>query len=91
MAICAAPTNKPQPLGIAYSKAITLLKRHAIKSGGGLISFAECRRVMSWLYHLDREEVFIFLAELEAQDLIKVIPFRGVKISSDRQKSQQRK
>lgn len=90
MAICAASANKSQPPGIAYSKALTLLERHAIKSGGGLISFPECRRVLSWLYHLDREEVYLFLAELEEQGMCKVVPFRDVKISSGRQKSQQR-
>ncbi len=80
-----APRYKSQPPGVAYSKALILINKHAIKSSGGLISFAECRRVLSWLYHLNRNEVYLFLAELEEQGLCKVVPFRGVKISSDRQ------
>ncbi len=90
MAIYANQANKPQASGVAYAKAITLLERHTVKSRGGIISFAECRRVLSWLYHFDREEVFVFLDELQAQGLCRVVPYKGVKIDSMRGNDQQK-
>ncbi len=88
MTICAAPAHKLQLVGVVYIKAVTLLEKHAIKSGNGLISFPECRRVLSWLYHLDKEEAFVFLGELEAQGMCRIIPYRGVKINSRRENDQ---
>jgi hypothetical protein len=79
MTIFPVPANKSQTYGVAHIKAITLLEKHAIKSAG-LISFPECRRVLSWLYHFDRCEVFAFLVELEAKGMCQIIPYRGVKI-----------
>lgn len=81
----APPTNKPQP-GIAYAKAVALIGKHAVRDSGGVISYAECRRVLSWLYHLNREEVFVFLGELESRGLCIVIPYRGIRLPPENSK-----
>lgn len=79
----ALPANKDEPTaGIAYRKALILLERHA-RGNGGYISFPECRRVLSHLYHLSKDEVFVFLGEMEEQGLCRIIPYHGVKINRE--------
>ncbi len=88
------PAHKDQPLeaGIAHRKALTLLERHANKtSGGRFIPFPECKRILSHLFHLSRDEVFVFLGEMEEQGLCTIIPYHGIKISSKGKRSQQRR
>lgn len=83
MAINVAPTNKDEPTaGIAYRKALILLERHA-RGSRGYISFPECRRVLSHLYHLSKDEVFVFLGEMEEQGLCLNIPYHGIKINKE--------
>lgn len=80
----APEANKDEPTpGVAQRKALILLERHARQSRG-LISFPECRRVLSHLYHFDREEVFAFLTEMEQQGLCTIIPFHGVHFNNRR-------
>lgn len=83
----ASRANKAQPPGsIAHMKALILIQRHAKKTSGGIYSFAECRKVLAWLFHLDADEVFAFLGEMEKENLVKIIPFHGIRIDGERGK-----
>lgn len=85
MQVYAVPTHKDRT-PVAYSKAVTLLKKHGRKTGSGTIPYAECCRILSWLFHLNREETFIFLGELEEFGLVRQVPYHGIKISSEGKK-----
>lgn len=81
MSLNVALTHKDQT-PVAYSKAVSLLQKHGKKTGSGTIPYAECCRVLGWLYHLDRGETFIFLGELEELGLVRQVPYHGIKINS---------
>ncbi len=87
MPINAPKANKVQTSGdTAHRKARKLIVLHAKKTSGGIYSFSECRRVLAWLFHLDADEVFAFLGEMEEQGLCKIIAYHGIKISSEGKK-----
>lgn len=65
---------------VVESKAVHSLNKHATKSGGDIISYKECKRVFSWLYHINTDEVFLFLRELEERGLLVQVPGHGVRI-----------
>jgi hypothetical protein len=67
--------------GIAHRKALRLLRRHAPKAGRGIVPFPAARQVLSWLFHLDKEESRLFLQEMEEFGLLRVHPYRGVRLA----------
>jgi hypothetical protein len=83
----APTTNKTQPSwDTAHRKARKLIVLHAKKTSGGIYPFAECRKVLAWLFHFERGEVFAFLGEMEEQGLCRIIPYHGVRIDGERGK-----
>ena len=71
---------KDQSTSVLHKKALRLLNRHARKTSGGIITFPEARRVLSWLFHLSKSESREFLKELTRAGLIEVKPFHGIRI-----------
>jgi hypothetical protein len=71
--------NQSEP-SISHLKAMKLIERHASKRQSGLITFPEVRKILSWLYHLNRSESKQFLMELKFLGLIYYHPYHGIKI-----------
>lgn len=79
--VSAAETHKPQPKeGVVYEKTIELLKKHAHKNRKGIISFPDANRILSWLFHLNKQETAALFGELKDKGLITVYPYHGIVI-----------
>ncbi len=77
--ISAAETHKPQPkAGVVYEKTIELLKKHARRNRKGIISFPDANRILSWLFHLNKQETAALIDELKEKELITVYPYHGI-------------
>jgi hypothetical protein len=70
-------SNQP---GVPYLKAIKLIDKHAKKRQSGIVPFSEARKVLSWLFHFDREESRKFIIELRKLGLVSYHPYHGIKI-----------
>jgi len=53
------------------------------KSKGGIISFKEVFRTLSWLFHLNKQEAWSFLREMQARGAIKIVPYKGIRITAN--------
>ncbi len=79
--INAAEANKVQPkAGVVYEKTVELLKKHAPRNGKGIISFHDANRVLSWLFHLNKQETAALIDELKEKELITVYPYHGIAV-----------
>lgn len=64
---------------VPYRKALALLRLHA-NGKGRYIPLPECKRVLSHLFHLTKEEAYNFLDEMEQLGLVEQVPYHGIKI-----------
>lgn len=71
------PQTRPN---IAIEKALSLLDKHAVKTSGRIISFKECRRILGWLYHFNKQETERFLFEVKELGLIERKSYHGIRI-----------
>jgi hypothetical protein len=69
--------NKPS---IVHIKGVDLIGCHAKSRPSGIIPFCEVRKVLAWLYHLDRLESRQFIGELRFFELISYHPYHGIKL-----------
>ena len=61
--------------GVLYMKALSTLKDTAID---GRVSFPDVNHTLSWLFHLNKKETRLLLKELQALEVLNIIPYRGV-------------
>ena len=75
--------QKGESISIVHQKAIKTLQRSKNKTVSGIIRFPEVYRTLSWLFHLNKREAREFLKELRRAGLIEVVPFNGIRITSE--------
>ena len=73
--------TQPSPEGgsVVHFKAIQSLQKLR-RTRGGIIRFPEVFHTLSWLLHLNKQESWRFLAELEQLGLIRVVWGHGIRI-----------
>lgn len=71
--------NHKIPPSIVHTKAVEMLEQHAEKKGN-IIAFSEVRRILAWLYHLDRREAHKFIDDLAKTGLVIIVPYHGLRI-----------
>jgi len=69
----------PAGASVAHVKAIQSLSKLK-RTSGGIIRFPEVFHALSWLLHLNKQESWKFLAELEQLGLIRVVWGHGIRI-----------
>jgi hypothetical protein len=50
-----------------------------------MISFREITRVCGVVFHLSRKQTFLLLKTMEEKGLIKIYPYKGIKILKNRE------
>jgi len=61
------------------------------KSKAGIISFKEVFRTLSWLFHLNKQEAWSFLREMQEKGIIQIIPYKGIRICMEVPKDEQQR
>lgn len=70
---------KTDACSVLHSKIIKALNEKAMKRNA-IIPYPEVNKVMSWLFHLNRQDRQKLLFELEKLGLIKNYAFHGIRI-----------
>ena len=67
---------------VVHKKAISTLKRRKCKNKppSEVIRLPDVFHTLSWLFHLNKREAWVFIKELERYGLIQLIPYQGVRI-----------
>ena len=63
---------------ILHIKIVQELNNRCPKSKGGIISFKDVKRTLSWMWHLDKDTAWGLMKELEGVGLLRIIPYHGV-------------
>ncbi len=79
-----AANNTEASASVLHTKVILSLQKHCFRDGSGLIPLSEVNRVLSWLYHCDKNERHSPLYELQKLNLIEVKPYHGIRINTKR-------
>jgi hypothetical protein len=68
---------------ILHNKIIKELGDRCLQSKSGILSFKDVRRVLSWHFHLGKDESWCLFKELEFLGLCEIVPYHGIRIRKE--------